>query len=506
LVKQQVKLLGREDRVVADEPEHLDRLRQALGAELASLRKAARVTQQHLGHLSGFSRSSVSHAEAGRQLLGDAFWETADRLVNASGALLDRYGEVVAAIREHESARITALRESVTAPADLALHDVATTNVVAANDVATDDGANDDGVVSWDAAGLACLAVALDAEEPVFAGVLRGPRLTTVAHEWLLAEPVAVNHAADGGAIGVTLLDRLGALVHELRLVDDHLGGGQVLDLVEPEVRFAVRLMRRGSFTPDSRARLYRIIGELTQLAGWAAYDDGKHALAQRYYQTALYAAHVAGDRLLGVYVLSMLAFQASNLDQYHESLLLLDSARYGGKSVNTPGVLSMLDAWESRAHSLAGNREGFRRALGRASERFGRRRIEDDPDWLYWYRQPEHLAEMCRGFSLVGDHEQGITYLSDQTNVVDAEPSERDLILYHAYAGEAFLGLGELEAAAEHGHRALNLIEQDISSDRAFGYVKDLTGKLTSYRDSHEVRALTERLSTASGSSAQHS
>jgi hypothetical protein len=161
---------------------------------------------------------------------------------------------------------------------------------------------------------------------------------------------VAVNQAAEGGAIGAAMLDRLHAIVRELRLVDDHLGGGRVLALVEPEVRFAIRLMRRGSFTPDSRTRLYRIIGELTQLAGWAAYDDGKHRLAQRYYQTALYAAHVSGDRLLGVYVLSMLAFQASNLDQYRESLLLLDSARHSGKGVNTPGVLSMLDAWESRA------------------------------------------------------------------------------------------------------------------------------------------------------------
>jgi hypothetical protein len=233
----------------------------------------------------------------------------------------------------------------------------------------------------------------------------------------------------------------------------------------------------------------------LTQLAGWAAYDDGKHALAQRYYRTALHAAHVAGDRLLGVYVLSMMAFQASNLEQYRESLLLLDSARHGGIGVNTPGVLSMLDAWESRAHALAGNREGFHHALGRASERFGRRRIQDDPDWLYWYRQPEHLAEMCRGFSLVGDHEQGIAHLSDRANVVDAEPSERDLILYHAYAGEAFLGLGELEAAAEHGHHALDLLGQDIASDRAFGYVKQLTGRLKPHHKNHAVRSLIGRV-----------
>jgi hypothetical protein len=183
----------------------------------------------------------VTHAEAGRQLLDQDFWQTADRLVNANGRLLDRYREVVVAIREHDDAQIAALREGTTPAADGA--------------------SNDDVIVSWDAAGLTRLATALDTDEPAFAGVLRGPQLTTLAHEWLLAEPVAVNRAAEGGAIGATLLDRLDALVQELRIVDDHLGGGQVLDLVEPEVRFAIRLMRRGSFTPDSRTRLYRIIG-----------------------------------------------------------------------------------------------------------------------------------------------------------------------------------------------------------------------------------------------------
>jgi len=349
--------------------------------------------------------------------------------------------------------------------------------------------------VNWDAAGLARLAAALDTDAPAFDSVLRGPQLTTLAHQWLLVEPVSVDQAAGGGAIGTALLDRLDALVQELRLADDHLGGGQVLRLVEPEVRFAICLMRCGSFTPDSRTRLYRLIGELAQLAGWAAYDDGYHTCAQRYYRTALYAAHVSNDRLLGVYILAMMSFQASDLDQYREALLLLDSARYGGKSVNTPGVLSLLDAWESRAHSLVGNREGFHRALGRASERFGRRRIEDDPDWLYWYRQPEHLAEMCRGFSLVGDYEQGITRLSDRANVVDAEPSERDLVLYHAYAGEALLGLTELEAAAEHGHYALDLLNQGISSGRAFGYVAGLAEHMKRHPANQAAQGLVDRV-----------
>ncbi|MGH3620447.1 MAG: hypothetical protein ACRDQ5_01470, partial [Sciscionella sp.] len=322
------------------------------------------MTQRHLAHQSGYSRSSVTHAEAGRQLLDQGFWQAADRMVHADGRMLARYHEVVAAIRAHDDAQIAALRDSAGQPnAGLPSAGLPSAGLPSAELPAAPEPATDGVIVNWDAAGLAQLASVLDTDEPAFDGVLRGPRLTTLAHEWLLAEPAAVDRAGDGGPIGTALLDRLDALVQELRLVDDHLGGGQVLGLVEPEVRFAIRLMRRGSLTHGTRTRLHRLIGELTQLAGWAAYDDGKHALAQRYYQAALYAAHVSGDRLLGVYVLSMMSFQASDLDQYRESLLLLDSARHGGRGVNTPGVLSMLDAWESRAHSLADNREGFRRA-----------------------------------------------------------------------------------------------------------------------------------------------
>ena len=362
---------------------------------------------------------------------------------------------------------------------------------------------SDDLVVSWDAEGVACLADAADtgySSDSDDGDVLRGARLTGLAHEWLLAEPEALDAGVStGGMIDHRLLDRFEALVHELSIVDDHLGGGQVLALVHPEVRFAVSLMRQGSFGPASRRRLYRLIGELARLAGWAAYDDGRHALAQRYYQTALAAAHVAGDRLLSVYVLSLMAFQASDLEQYREALLLLDSARLGGRSTITPGVHAMLDSWEARAHSIVGDRDSFRRALGNASEHFGNRRLEDDPSWLYWFCQPEHLAEMCRGHSLVGDHQQGIAYLSDRMGATDdQEPeSERDLVLYHAYAAEAFLGLGDLDAVATEGHQALDLLGQDIASSRATNYVTGVARQLLPHQDNQSIRDFLERVTT---------
>jgi hypothetical protein len=48
--------------------------------------------------------------------------------------------------------------------------------------------------------------------------------------------------------------------------------------------------------------RLFAALAEIGQLAGWMAVDAGRHGLAQRYFFTALRAAHV----------LAGLAFQAA--------------------------------------------------------------------------------------------------------------------------------------------------------------------------------------------------
>lgn len=77
-------------------------LKRALGAQLAASRQAAEIGQQQVAHKTGYSRSSVAHAEAGRQLLTRDFWKTADELVKAEGALLAGYERVHAVKQEHE--------------------------------------------------------------------------------------------------------------------------------------------------------------------------------------------------------------------------------------------------------------------------------------------------------------------------------------------------------------------------------------------------------------------
>ncbi|MGH3824101.1 MAG: helix-turn-helix domain-containing protein [Pseudonocardiaceae bacterium] len=85
-----------------ESPSELAVLKRALGRQLAGSRHAVEIGQQQVAHKTGYSRSSVAHAEAGRQLLTRDFWKTADALLRADGALLAGYERVQAVKQEHE--------------------------------------------------------------------------------------------------------------------------------------------------------------------------------------------------------------------------------------------------------------------------------------------------------------------------------------------------------------------------------------------------------------------
>lgn len=62
-----------------------------LSNELRALRKKAGLMQVELAALIGVSDTAIGHAETGRLWHGRKFWETADAVLDAKGALLRRY-------------------------------------------------------------------------------------------------------------------------------------------------------------------------------------------------------------------------------------------------------------------------------------------------------------------------------------------------------------------------------------------------------------------------------
>ncbi|RKT85581.1 Helix-turn-helix domain-containing protein [Saccharopolyspora antimicrobica] len=92
---------------MARTPEAIIELRRALGAALRSFREASPLDQAAIGRITAYSRTSISHIEAGRQFPSRDFWQTADQLLEAGGELLTHFDRVVA---EEKRIRIAELQ------------------------------------------------------------------------------------------------------------------------------------------------------------------------------------------------------------------------------------------------------------------------------------------------------------------------------------------------------------------------------------------------------------
>jgi hypothetical protein len=78
--------------------------------------------------------------------------------------------------------------------------------------------------------------------------------------------------------------------------MDNRLGGGKLRSSVVAYLDDHVsRLLTAGSFQEETGRQLAAACGELSQLAGWVAYDSDEHGLAQRGLTQALaYSRHAA--------------------------------------------------------------------------------------------------------------------------------------------------------------------------------------------------------------------
>jgi transcriptional regulator with XRE-family HTH domain len=70
-----------------NDPGNIAAMQRELGRQLAALRREAGLTQHDLAALAGFSRTTVSLAEIGRQSQAREFWQACDKALDAGGAL-----------------------------------------------------------------------------------------------------------------------------------------------------------------------------------------------------------------------------------------------------------------------------------------------------------------------------------------------------------------------------------------------------------------------------------
>ncbi|GGM84426.1 hypothetical protein GCM10012275_63880 [Longimycelium tulufanense] len=289
-------------------------------------------------------------------------------------------------------------------------------------------------------------AVALGVSVDVLYGDPTDP--VRAAHRWLVEDSPMVVHSRAGRRIGASLVEAMQRRVVELRHLDDTVSSTELYPVVHKELAEAQQVVAGASYTDTNGGRLWGVVSELAQLAGWVASDTGRHAQAEHTYLAGVSAARHAGDRVLGAQLLSCLAYQTANIGDPSDAVLVARSAITGAPAAS-PVVRALL--WERLAWSAARARdtETTRRALDTVDDTYADRSTgTPEPEWVYWLNRAEIDVMASRCHIELGDPATAEPLL---TRALATYPAEhvRETGLYRTWLAEAYARTGNHDAAA---------------------------------------------------------
>ena len=324
---------------------------------------------------------------------------------------------------------------------------------------------------------------------------LAGSALTAPAHQWLVHEPEPVVAGLAGGRVSTGVVDRLPAMIAELRAMDDVAGGGYVLSLAQCHFGWVAGLLDRSSYGDATGRKLHVALAELGQFIGWVCYDTAQHGLAQRYYIAGLRAAHTADDRLLGAHILGSMAYQAAHQGQPGEAVTIIDTAVAGTRGQQTPRLLAELYIRKAHGFAVLNDTSACTAAISQARTHVEQAGNDDGPPYLYWVRPAEITASAGECLLRLGQADQAAACMEQGIALFDT-PFDRDRQYYVAHLAEALARPGkqrDLDAAAGNGIEAIRLAEH-LSSARSVDLIRDLTRLMKPHAQVPAMREFLER------------
>ena len=312
-----------------------------------------------------------------------------------------------------------------------------------------------------------------------------------LAHQWLIAEPPQVYEIRAGRRIGEGTVEKVEGRVHQLRLLDDHVGGTETHAMVTGELEATGALLRNASYSEAVGKRLLAAVGELCQLAGWTLSDADHHARAEQIYLLGVRAAHAAGDTAGAANNLSSLAYQVANIGDAREAETLARSAYAGAEHAATATTRALLAERVAWAAARAGGARDAERALGKVEHEYDDRRPADDPIWTYWLNEDEIEVMAGRVWTELRRPMRAVPIL-ERATAGYGENTGRETALYLTWLAESLLQANEVERAAEAATRALR-ISRRAGSTRADGRVEVMKRQLGRFRGNPEADAFLE-------------
>jgi hypothetical protein len=335
--------------------------------------------------------------------------------------------------------------------------------------------------------------------------VFTSAALPASALRWLTSPPADAPAASGLRRIGRADIDAIREVARSYREMDNRLGGGKLRNAIVSYLDEHVsRLLTTGSYQEQTGRRLAAACGEVSQLAGWVAYDSDQHGLAQRYLTQALAYARHADDLALAAEVLAAQAHQALYLARPDEAIDLARAAQAAAVRHGSATLLTECLVMEAHGHAARNDASACGIALAQAERTFDRATREDDPAWLAYFDEAYLAARMAQCFRDLGEAGHAARFARRSLDMDGRYVRGRAFNL--SLLATAYAAQDEPERACAAGRQALDLTVR-LTSARSVRYVRDVVRRLGPRADVPAVRDFTaevrQRLPVAAGHAA---
>ncbi|AVT32153.1 DNA-binding protein [Plantactinospora sp. BC1] len=321
---------------------------------------------------------------------------------------------------------------------------------------------------------------------------------TLPALRWLTASDPAPLAQRGSRSVGPPEVETIREMTAAYRRLDNQYGGGHARDAVARYLDLEVApLLIDGRYDHDTGRRLLSATAELSQLAGWQAYDMAEHGIAQRYLTLALDLAGEAGDHNLGAEIIAAMSHQATYLGHAATGIDLARAARETARRTGMRILVAEALVMEAHAHAVGRDKRACVRTLHQAEQALDRADRGSGPEWISYFDEAYLSAKFGHCFHALGQLREGERFAVRSLRMNPSYVRGNSFNL--ALLASIYAGQGEVDRACTIGTESLAKTK-DLRSARAVRYLRDLQSLLAAHRRRPAVRQFVNQVDAVLG------
>ncbi|WP_117208862.1 Tat pathway signal protein [Allorhizocola rhizosphaerae] len=267
--------------------------------------------------------------------------------------------------------------------------------------------------------------------------------------------------------------------------LDQRRGGGHARSALIQYLSSDVASNLTSTFATERiRQQMFSAASELAYLAGWTAFDNDEHAIAQHHFRAAVKLAAEANDAPMAGHVLRAMAHQAVDLGHVKAGLDLatasLDAHRYQRACPRERALLGVVYA---KALGANGHKASAAAALLRAEDDLAAASPGDDePSRVFFFGEASLAHETACTLRDTGDLAGSIREFRRSVRTRKASSFTRTHAVTLGYLGSVQAQSRHIEQACATWSKALDAMD-GINSGRTRKVLKDMRTALSPFR-----------------------